>query len=98
MVYLTEKDPLQELFREVESQFDEQIQKSKKTAVDAKRFVIEPHWYSFDRPPQNRPSVFVISRLDRITFSTRVQMDVRQIIFRFLFISSLTKRLPAEWT
>ena len=36
MDYLTEKDPLQELFREVESQFDEQIQKSKKTAVDAK--------------------------------------------------------------
>ena len=36
MDYLAEKDPLQELFREVESQFDEQIQKSKKTAVDAK--------------------------------------------------------------
>ena len=36
MDFLTEKDPLQELFREVESQFDEQIQKSKKTAVDAK--------------------------------------------------------------
>ena len=34
--YFTEKDPLQELFREVEQQFDEQIQKSKKTAVDAK--------------------------------------------------------------
>ena len=38
MDYLNEKDPLQELFREVESQFDEQIQKSKKTAVDAKGF------------------------------------------------------------
>ena len=36
MDFLAEKDPLQELFREVESQFDEQIQKSKKTAVDAK--------------------------------------------------------------
>ena len=46
--YFTEKDPLQELFREVEQQFDEHIQKSKKTAVDAKgNFSVVP---SFKAP------------------------------------------------